>query len=209
MNSVLSERPQIGDDYFIFSQPTWVNKFFRLGWLVIAALLANLVWLTNGLSLPISDLLWAACALLALAALRPTTNETAIYFVCNHQGIYFPSVNTQSLLGRVKDRRWLHVPWHNVSDVKIQLLLDESANTKGIAFSILATESEGHDFLTWHTMHKNPEVPKTDSMQSFRVGFSSVFHRHDRVIATLLRFQSRPLTKDSTTERTGLLETRS
>ncbi len=84
----------------------------------------------------------------------------------------------------------MHVPWHNVSDIRIQLLLDETANTKGVVFSIVANAAEEREFLARHRARIDRAAQKSSSERKVFVGFSNFFHSHDVVISNLGRLRA-------------------
>lgn len=190
MNKTLSALPAFGHDHFIYRTPSWLEATYLGLCLSIAGLLAYLAVAIDSIVLPLTVTLWLASGILVLIALRRRTEGVSIYFVCDHEGIYFPSSRTLSVIARTKEVTWLHVPWPNISDIRIQLLLDETGNTKGIVFSVVATESEAREFLARHTMLKDPGAQKSGPAKSFLVGFSNFFHRHDEVMSILRRFQT-------------------
>jgi hypothetical protein len=189
MNKTLSARPVFGHDYFICRRPEWFEALYRGFFLLIAGLLAYLALSINSIALPLAALLWLASGILVLLGLRRRAEGDSIYFGCDQEGIYFPSSRALSIGRRAKEVPWLHVPWSNISDIRIQLLLDETGNSEGIVFSVAATESEAREFLARHTMIRDPRAKTPGPTNSFLVGFSSFFHRHDDVMAILKRFQ--------------------
>ena len=190
MNKTLSARPAFGHDHFIYRTPRWLEATHRGLCLLIAGLLAYLALSTDSIALPLAVTLWLASGILVLTGLRGRTEDVSIHFVCDHEGIYFPSSRTLSIVARTNEVPWLHVPWSNISGIRIQLLLDETGNTKGIVFNVVATESEEREFLARHTMIRDPGVRKPGPTKSILVGFSSFFHRHDEVMSILRRFQT-------------------
>jgi len=190
LNKTLSARPAFGDDHFIYRTPRWVEATYLGLSLLIAGLLAYLALSISSNSLPLTVTLWLASGILVVIALRRRPEAASIYFACDQEGIYFPSSRAKSIVTRTKDVPWLHVPWHNISDIRIQLLLDEAANRKGVVFSVAATSTEEREFLARHSVFKNREAQKSGSIKGFLVGFSNFFHRQDDVMFHLGRFQT-------------------
>jgi hypothetical protein len=190
LNKTLSAPPAFGDDHFIYRTPPWLEATYIGLCLLIAGLLVYLAVSINSTSLPLALTLWLVAGILVLIALRRRTEGASIHFVCDHGGLYFPSFRAQSMIARPKSAPWLHVPWHNISDIRIQLLLDETGNTKGVVFTIVATESEVREFLARHTMLKNTGAQKSNQTKLLQVGFSTFHYRHDEVMSILRRFQT-------------------
>jgi len=190
LNKTLSTRPVFGRDHFIYRTPRWVETLFSGLGLLIAGFLAYLALSINGISSTPTVTLWVASGILVAIALRRRPEEASIYFVCDHDGIYFPSSRARSIAVRPNDIPWLHVPWRNISDIRIQLLLDEAANRKGVVFSIAATASEEREFLSRHSVFNTRRALASRSVTGFLVGFSNFFHRHNEVMTRLGRFQT-------------------
>jgi hypothetical protein len=190
LNKILSKRPVFGEDHFIYRTPQWVETLFKGLGLLIAGFLAYLALSITGLSPILTVMLWLASGVLGLITIRRRPEEASIYFACDQQGIYFPSSGAQSILVRPNDLAWLHVPWHNISDIRIQLLLDETANRKGVVLSIVATDPEVREFLSRHSVFKARKAQTSSSIKGFLVGFSNFFHRHEEVMRHLGRFQT-------------------
>jgi hypothetical protein len=190
LNKTLSARPAFGEDHFIYRTPRWLEATYRGLCLLSAGLLVYLAVSINSISFALTLTLWFASGILVLIALRRRPEAASIYFVCDHGGIYFPSFRAQSMIAWTNAVSWLHVSWHNISDIRIQLLLDETANTKGVVFSIVATESEVREFLARYTMLKCLGARKSSQAKSFLVGFSNFYNRHDEVMSILRRFQT-------------------
>lgn len=190
MNKILNARPAVGQDQFTYRTPRWVEAIHCGLLLSIAGLLAYAALSMNGIPFLLAALLWLASGILILIALRPRTDAASIYFVCDHGGIYFPSSRAHSIVAQTKDVPWLHVPWHNISDLRIQLLLDETANTKGVVFSVVASAPEEREFLTRHRVRIDREKPNPGSGKKYFVGFSNFFHRRNDVISTIERFRT-------------------
>ena len=189
MNKTLSARPAFGHDHFICRTPQWFEATYRGVCLLIAGLLGYLALSIDSIALPLAAMLWLASGILLLLGLRRRTEGDSIYFVCDQEGVFFPSSRALSIGRRTKEVPWLNVPWSNISDIRIQLLLDETGNTEGIVFSVVATDAEAHEFLARHSMIRDPREKASGPTNSFLVGFSSFFHRHDDVMAILKRFQ--------------------
>ena len=158
--------------------------------LSITASLAVVALSTIGIFSLLTMMLCLASYIFILLALRRRPEAASIYFVCDHEGIYFPSSQARSVFAKTKNVRWLQVPWHNVSDVRIQLLLDETANTKGVVFSIVASASEEHEFLARHSARVCRGGPKSGFGKQCFVGFSNFFCRHVDVISNIERFHT-------------------
>ena len=191
MNKILGARPVFGDDHFAYRTPLWVEVAYCGLQLSIAGVFAYLALSLNGISSLLTVLLWLASGLLILIALRPRPDAAFICFVCDHGGIYFPSSRARAILARSKDVPWLHVPWHNVSDMRIQLLLDETANTMGVVFSVAASPAEEREFLTQHSLRICREAPRSDLGKQYIVGFANYSHGHSDVISSIQRFHTR------------------
>ena len=191
MNKILGARPVFGDDHFAYRTPRWVEVAYCGLQLSIAGVFAYLALSLNGISSLLTVLLWLASGLLILIALRPRPDAAFICFVCDHGGIYFPSSRARAILARSKDVPWLHVPWHNVSDMRIQLLLDETANTMGVVFSVAASPAEEREFLTQHSLSICREAPRSDLGKQCIVGFANYSHGHSDVISSIQRFHTR------------------
>jgi len=190
MNKILSAPPTFGDDHFVCRTSPWLEAMYHGLLLTLAGVLTYIAVSIGGRLMPLAIALWLLSGILVLTALRRRTWCTSIHFICDHGGIYFPSSRAQSLVAPPSDVRWLHVPWRNISEVRIQLLLDETANTQGIAFVVVASESEGREFLARHTMLKHVRPQSPTAAKSFLVGFSNISHQQDRVISILKRFQT-------------------
>jgi len=190
LNKILNTRPVFGKDHFIYRTPRWVETLFKGLGLLIAGFLAYLALSIPGISPTLTVTLWLASGVLGLITIRRRPEEASIYFACDQGGIYFPSSRAQSIVVRPNDVPWLHVPWHNISDIRIQLLLDETANRKGVVLSIVATDLEVREFLSRHTVFKARKALGSSSVKGFLLGFSNLFHRHEDVMAHLGRFQT-------------------
>jgi len=190
LNKILSARPAFDDDHFTYRTPRWVEHTYRGLFLSAAALLAYAALSMNEASSVLNVLLWLASGICVLMVIRPRPESASIHFVCDHGGLYFPSSRAKSIAAPTADVPWLHVPWHNVSNARIQLLLDETANTKGVAFSIFASASEEREFLAPHSMRIGWGGPVSGSGKQCVVGFSDFFHRHQDVISNFERFQT-------------------
>ena len=190
MNKILDARPVFGDDHFAYRTPRWVEAAYCGIFLLIAGLLAYLALSLNGISSLVTALLWLASGSLILIELRPRSEAASIYFVCDHEGIYFPSSRAHSVVAPRTDVPWLHVPWHHISDIRIQLLLDETANTKGVVFSIVASTAEEREFLARHRVRMGHGGQRPGFGKAYFVGFSNFFHRHCDVISNIERFQT-------------------
>jgi len=190
LNKILGARPVFGDDHFAYRTPRWVDVTYRGLFVSIAGLLAYLALSLNGIPSMLTALLWLASGSLILIALRPRSEAASIYFVCDHEGIYFPSSRAQSVVAPRTDIPWLYVPWRNISDIRIQLLLDETANTKGVVFAVVASAAEEREFLTRHRVRLDRGAPESGFGKKYFVGFSNFFHRHKDVISNIERFQT-------------------
>lgn len=200
LNKTLSTRPVFGDDHFIYRTPRWVETLLSILSLSIAGFLIYLALSINSISSPLTAALWLASGILIVIALRRRPEEASIYFVCDHGGIYFPSSRARSMFVWPNETPWLHVPWRNISDIRIQLLLDEAANRKGVVFSIAATVPEVREFLSRHGVFKTRNALTSGAVPRFLVGFSSLFHRHDEVTSHLGRFQRDATAPPSSTD---------
>ncbi|MCX7140701.1 MAG: hypothetical protein NT123_06255 [Proteobacteria bacterium] len=190
MNKILSARPAFDDDHFTYRTPRWVEIIYRGLFLSIAGLLTYVALSMNGISIFLGMLLWLASGILILTALRRRPDAASVYFVSDHGGIYFPSSRAHSIFATTKDVPWLHVPWDNISDVRIQLLLDETASAKAVVFSIAASSAEEREFLARHSVRTIRGGPGSGVHKQFFVGFSNFFHRHYDVISNIERFQT-------------------
>ncbi|TRZ91350.1 MAG: hypothetical protein D4R84_14395 [Rhodocyclaceae bacterium] len=190
MNKILSARPEFSDDHFIYRSPRWLEATYLGLLLLIAGLLAYLALSINSIPLPLTLMLWLASGILVLIALRRRHEAASIYFACDRGGVYFPSIRSRSIVVPTTDVSWLHVPWDNISDIRIQLFLNEAANTRGVVLSIVATDSEAREFLAHHAVLKDAIPRKSIPTESFPVGFSTFFHRHSEVMSILKRFQT-------------------
>jgi len=190
LNKILNAGPAAGEDQFTYRTPQWVEAIYCGLVLSIAGVLTYAALSINGIPFLLEVFLWLASGILILIALRPRAEAASIHFVCDHGGIYFPSSRAQSIVAQPKNVPWLHVPWHNVSDIRIQLLLDETANTKGVVFSVVASASEEREFLARHRVRMDRGVPNSGFGKKCLVGFSNFFHRHHDVISHFERFQT-------------------
>ena len=131
-----------------------------------------------------------ATGVLLFLALRRRPEDAPVHFVCDQEGIYFPSSQAKTIFARGTETRWLHVPWHNVASIKTQLLLDETGNTKGLVFHLLATEPEHRQFLAEHAVRHDLGIRKSEAANVFAVGFTSFQNQHDEVLSRVRRFRS-------------------
>jgi hypothetical protein len=190
MNKILNSRPAFGHDHFIYRTPPWLAAMYAALCVLIAGLLVVLTLSVDSIPLPLTVIMWLAVGIAVFIALRRRTEEASIYFVCDREGIYFPASRARSIVARAKNVPWLHVPWHNISDIRVQLFLDETANTRGVMFFIVATESEEREFLARHAILKDPGVQKSIPGRVLLVGFSNFFFRYGEVMSILQHFQT-------------------
>lgn len=193
MNRILTERPIFADDHFIFSMPSWLETFYFGFALLLAGFLAYLALTLDSISAPLTIALWLASGILGLFSLYRRSKKLPPHFACDHQGLYFPTYKAPLTISSRKEDQWLYIPWHNISDIKVHLLFDESATTKGVVFSVVATELERREFLGRHAILHASRASESNASKTFLVGFSSLFHRNHEVVYLLSRFRSAAL----------------
>lgn len=139
-NRVLTTPPELSTAPLICSEPRWVNRLRRSLLVLSGGALAYTTLSAPTLPLLLALPLWIASALAMLVALW--LSPAAIHFVSDSQGIYFPSRPSAGLRGPARPQTWLFVPWSNIAAIRVQLLLDESGSTKGVAFRVRASEQQ-------------------------------------------------------------------
>ena len=190
MNRILNAQPAFSDDHFVYRTPQWLEAVYRALCLVIAGLSAYLAMSSSNIPMPLTISLLLASCILVFLALRRRPESASVYFVCDQQGIYFPSLQAKAIIAGGKEHPWLHVPWHNVFDIKIQLGLDETGNTKELVLSVLATDPEHREFLAARAVRQDLGVHKPGPTNAVKIAFSNFFHQHDRVMSSVRRFQA-------------------
>jgi hypothetical protein len=190
VNNTLNKCPDFAGDYFIYSAPRWLAATSSGICLIFAGFLAYLAASADSIAWHLRLILYISSGLLVLPVLSQRNMNSSVHFICDHGGIYFPSTRASSTFSCEKEYRWLHVPWKNVTDIKIQLFLDETANTRGVVFSVVATESERHEFLSRYSTASHAGSPKHDHPNSYLLGFSDIFHQHSKIISKLRYFQT-------------------
>ena len=73
---------------------------------------------------------------------------------------------------------------------KIQLVLDETGNTKELALSLLATDPDHRVFLATLTVLQDLGEQKPDPTNTVKIAFSNLFHQHDEVMSSVWRVQA-------------------
>jgi hypothetical protein len=190
VNKTLRTHPEFSGDYFVCRTPPWLAEMSSGISLLIAGLLGYVAASADSIAWHLRQILYIAAGLLVLLPLSRRRMDSSIHFVCDHDGIYFPSTRPPSAFSREKESRWLHVPWKNVSDIKTQLFLDETANTTGVVFSVVATEHERHEFLFRHSTAGHAGSPKHEQANSYLLGFSEICYPHNEIVSKLRYFQT-------------------
>lgn len=183
MNTTFSSKPTFNGEHFVYGRPHWFEPAYRIVALLAGAALAY-VALSLGNSF-LTQALFLFSVISILVAISPRSEWSSVYFICNNDGVYFPSSKAQTIFTREKNVPWLLVPWRNISDIRNQLVLDEAANTQGIVFSIATTLEEKREFLSRLTISRYLIAQRTVPDNSFLVGFTSIFHRPDEVVSVL------------------------
>jgi len=190
MNRILNAKPPFGGDHFVYRTPGWLEAASRIGFLSIAGLTAYIAISVRSIPLLLTVLLCLATGMLLFLAVRRRAESASVHFVCDQEGIYFPSPRAKAIFARRTETRWLHVPWHNVANIKTQLLLDETGNTKGLVLYLLATEPEHRQFLAEHEVRHNLGVRQSETANVFAVGFANFLNQHDEILSRVRRFRS-------------------
>jgi hypothetical protein len=190
MNSVIRNKPNFEGEYFVYGQPQWLDTAYRAASLLSGIALA---WFATTLTSQIgilTQVLFLISVVLILTALSPRSEWSAVYFICDQNGLYFPSGKAQFMFARDKDTPWLFVPWANISDIRNQMVLDEAANKQGFALAIIATADERREFLSRLTISRHLIAKRSLPKNTCQIGFASFFHDPDDVVKLLNRYRA-------------------
>ncbi|MFZ4539839.1 hypothetical protein [Propionivibrio sp.] len=184
LNTVLDEFPVLSATHFICGEPRWVGTL-RRGLLLVAGFgIGYFATSAPTISLPISLLLWAVAGVAILFAIRPS--PASIYYASDPKGVYFPSRQRSGFFGPARPQTWLLVPWSNITRICVQLLLNETGNTKGVTFCLRVSEEDWRVYFSGTAMLKHGEKHSVGEHQSLLVGFPGEF-KSPHEIASLLR----------------------
>ncbi|MBL8415244.1 MAG: hypothetical protein JNM42_12475 [Propionivibrio sp.] len=189
MNIVLEKFPVLDAAHFICAEPRWMGTVLRGLYLLAGLGMAYLATFVPAIPIAASLLLWIVSGLAILAAMRPA--RATIYYASDALGIYFPERKWSGISGFAGPQTWLLVPWSNISSISVQVLLDESGNTKGVTFCLRASDEDQRLYFARTAMLKHEHLPPVGDRASILVGFPSAFKSPYDIAALLRSFQSR------------------
>ena len=184
-NRVLDAPPDPRSAYLVRNEPRCVN-LLRRGLLVLAA--GALAWLAISAA-TLALALGIASALALVLALR--LPPPAVHFIADALGIYVPPRPTGcGTPGPAETKRWLFVPWTNISGIRVQLLLDESGSAKGVAFSVRASAEQQQLYFSAAAIAGRDQRPPGGDRASIDVGYHSALRSPFKIAATLRRWSA-------------------
>lgn len=185
-NVALSALPVMTGKYFAYREASWVSWGIRL---ILVTFAAGLVYLVMYSSAEIHVLASLAClfgaASLLLAAYAMPGSDTSALFVCGPEGIYFPERKFFSQF----PASWLLVPWRNILDYRVQLLLDETSS-RGVVIALFATSEEERIYFASHKVYGVANSGRSDDLRVIQVGYTTFLPRPTNVLAELRRLDT-------------------
>ncbi|MFZ4539128.1 hypothetical protein [Propionivibrio sp.] len=186
-NTVLDEFPVFSSAHFICAEPRWLGTALR-GLLLLSGLgIAYIATTAPNLPSTINLLLWIASGLAILGAIM--LSPDSIHYASDPQGVYFPSRERSGIFGPSRPQTWLFVPWSNITSLCASLLLNESGNTKGVIFSLRASEEERRVYFTGTTMPTHDKGLLIGDRSTILVGFPSAFKSPYKIAELLHSFR--------------------
>ena len=185
-NKVLDGLPEFSGEIFVYREAPWIDFMLRGAMAVFAVAILYLAIVTAfkvGMGFTLLALISAVTLFYVVAVMR--SPDRAIHFICTRDGLYFPE---SSLFKRVAPS-WLFVPWRNVQDYGVQLLLDETSS-RGLVLSLRVAREEEHTYFAGHKVFRITAPLQFESIRSILIGYSSLVPRPRDVLVELRKFDS-------------------
>jgi hypothetical protein len=144
------DHPPEGPGCYVLRTPVWLKRLLRSGFLLAAA---GLVWLAfrewTTMPLPAQLLVGVLVPAFTMFSLWNRIWRCTVRFVADRSGLYFPDSTQQVLhLGASAAPRWLHVPWHSVTRLRIARSADDGGG-QCIAMDVAVAEAHRDAFFRY------------------------------------------------------------
>jgi len=202
MNAVLEHFPDLAATHFICSESPFWRRLTRGFLLLSGGGIACLAWSAQELPWLVTMLLWLASILAIVSAIR--MSKELIHYASDAHGVYFPARQKVVAIAAAKPQSWLLVPWPNISRVSVQLVANDSGNTRGVAFCLRASDAEQRVYFSGTAMPDFHEGSGGDR-GSVTVMYPVAFRSPHKIVAILLGFQRRQSKKLPGADEAGLL----
>ena len=185
-NKVFDVLPALPDGHFVYREAPWIDFFLRGALAVFAVVILYLAAFSAFKVSPgftVLALIGAATLFYIVVVMR--SPDGATHFICTHAGLYFP----ESRLFNRSAPSWLFVPWNNVQDYAVQLLLDETSS-RGLVLTLRVSRAEERAYFAGHKVFRISPPHPDDAVRSILVGYSSLVPRPRDVLVQLRTYDS-------------------
>lgn len=139
--------PGLRGEHYVHRTPEWLVGLFRISFGVGGIVLAALA-LRDWSEMPLG-FRGLVCILVPAFAFFALRTPSAIKFLADERGVFFPcNALLLAARGRENSNRWLLVPWHNISNIRLAREVDhEGGAATCVAFDVQVSPDAQAEFF--------------------------------------------------------------